>query len=115
MILIMSVGLALDYSAHIAVAFITSSKSTRNGRAREALTQMGPPVFHGGFSTFLAIVLLTISDSYIFQTFFLMFAFVIFFGLFHALVFLPLACSVIGAMPDADARKVDKSKGDDIN
>ena len=25
----------------------------------------------GGFSTFLAIVLLTISDSYIFQTFFL--------------------------------------------
>ena len=31
MILIMSVGLALDYSAHIAVAFITSSKPTRNG------------------------------------------------------------------------------------
>merc|ERR1712037_654237 len=59
-------------------------------------------VFHGGFSTFLAIVLLTISDSYIFQTFFLMFAFVIFFGLFHAIVFLPLAMSVIGPMPDAD-------------
>ena len=33
-----------------------------------------------------------------------MFAFVIFFGLFHALVFLPLAMSVIGPMPDADAR-----------
>ena len=47
-----------------------------------------------------------------------MFAFVIFFGLFHALVFLPLACSVIGAMPDADAsseKKVDKSKEGDIN
>lgn len=84
-----------------------------------------PPSSIGGFSTFLAIVLLTISDSYIFQTFFLvsrrpifgvfvlifrylaflqMFAFVIFFGLFHALVFLPLAMSVIGPMPDADAR-----------
>ena len=49
-----------------------------------------------------------------------MFAFVIFFGLFHALVFLPLACSVIGAMPDADAssekKKVEgKSKEGDIN
>ena len=32
MILIMAVGLALDYSAHIAVAFITSSKPTRTGQ-----------------------------------------------------------------------------------
>ena len=32
---------------------------------------MNHPFFLGGFSTFLAIVLLTISDSYIFQTFFL--------------------------------------------
>ena len=30
-----------------------------------------------------------------------MFTFVIFFGLFHAMVFLPLAMSVIGPMPDA--------------
>merc|ERR1719323_2298061 len=110
MILIMSVGLALDYSAHIAVAFITSSKPTRNGRAIDALNQMGPPVFHGGFSTFLAIVLLTISDSYIFQTFFLMFTFVIFFGLFHAMVFLPLAMSVIGPMPDARPHEEEAEK-----
>ena len=37
MILIMSVGLALDYSAHIAVAFITSSKPTRNGAVNNFL------------------------------------------------------------------------------
>ena len=39
-------------------------------RADEALTSMGAAVFHGGFSTFVAIALLVTSDSYIFVTFF---------------------------------------------
>ena len=31
---------------------------------------MGPAVFYGGFSTFLAFILLAASKSYIFKTFF---------------------------------------------
>ena len=41
-----------------------------------------------------------------------MFAFVIFFGLFHALVFLPLAMSLIGPMPDARPEEVSKREPD---
>ena len=83
----------------------------------------------------MAIVLLTISDSYIFQTFFTvskwsiaispsafrpdclqMFALVIFFGLFHAIVFLPLAMSLVGPMPDAALAEGDGGKRDaDLN
>jgi hypothetical protein len=35
-----------------------------------SLSQMGPPVFNGGFSTFLAFLLLAWSESYVFSTFF---------------------------------------------
>jgi hypothetical protein len=37
---------------------------------KETLGEMGPPVFYGGFSTFLAFVLLAGSNSYVFTTFF---------------------------------------------
>ena len=44
-----------------------------------------------------------------------MFTFVIFFGLFHAIVFLPLAMSVIGPMPDARPEAEDKKREPDMN
>ena len=46
-----------------------------------------------------------------------MFALVILFGLFHAIVFLPLAMSLVGPMPDAAlAEKGDGGKRDaDLN
>lgn len=39
-------------------------------RVRATLVEMGNPVFSGGFSTFLAFILLAASKSYIFTTFF---------------------------------------------
>ena len=39
-------------------------------RAKVTLTRMGPAVWNGGFSTFLAFVLLINTDSHIFTTFF---------------------------------------------
>ena len=39
-------------------------------RTTKALRFIGPAVWNGGFSTFLAIVLLPSSESYIFVTFF---------------------------------------------
>lgn len=42
----------------------------RKAMSRECLSQMGPPVFNGGFSTFLAFLLLAWSASYVFTTFF---------------------------------------------
>ena len=90
-----AMGLAVDYSAHIAHAFMTNH-GTRNERTAEALVEMGPAVLNGGFSTFLAFALLMTSASYIFKTFFKIFFLVVVFGLFHGLVFLPVVLSFIG-------------------
>jgi hypothetical protein len=39
-------------------------------RVKAALVEIGGPVISGGFSTFLAFVLLAASKSYVFTTFF---------------------------------------------
>lgn len=68
-ILILSVGLAVDYSAHVAHEFMVA-QGTRNERVSTALRHIGVAVFNGGFSTFLAFVLLSAGNSYVFRTFF---------------------------------------------
>lgn len=67
--LLLSVGLAVDYAAHIAHKFLILS-GTRNMRMRVTLGQIGAAVFNGGFSTFLALVLLAGSDTYSYKVFF---------------------------------------------
>lgn len=102
LILILSCGLALDYAAHIGVAYLCAKGHTRKEKAKEAVVSMGTAVFHGGFSTFTAFVLLAFSDSYIFTTFFKMFAMVVTFGLFHGIVFLSVLLSLFGPVFDTD-------------
>ncbi|PSN56234.1 hypothetical protein C0J52_00394, partial [Blattella germanica] len=88
-------GLAVDYSAHIGNEF-TRLRGTKNERAIETLSIIGTAVFNGGLSTFLAFVLLGSSRSYLFTTFFKLFTALVVFGLFHGLVFLPVALSWFG-------------------
>ncbi|XP_033117037.1 patched domain-containing protein 3-like isoform X2 [Anneissia japonica] len=104
--LILSIGIAVDYAAHIGHTFLTVT-GTKNERARKAITDIGPAVFNGGFSTLLAFVLLSLSSSYIFRTFFKIFFLVVLFGLFHGLVLLPVLLSWIGPAPYASAVQVD--------
>ena len=67
--LILATGLAVDYSAHLAHAYnfsvadasCRSNHERRVSKVRGAFTKIGTSVFHGAFSTFLAIV--TISAS----------------------------------------------------
>ncbi|KAJ4445678.1 hypothetical protein ANN_12362 [Periplaneta americana] len=116
-------GLAVDYSAHIGNEF-TRLQGTRDGnythsenpllmhkkdagqRAIKTLDMIGSAVFNGGLSTFLAFVLLGGSQSYLFTTFFKLFTGVVVFGIFHGLVFLPIALSWFGP----PARKVIKKE-----
>ena len=56
----------------------------------------GPAVFNGGFSTFLAFVLLAGSKSHVFMTFFKVFLLVVVFGLYNGLFVLPVVLSLIG-------------------
>lgn len=97
-------------------------------RAIATLSIVGPAVFNGGLSTFLAFVLLGSSEAYIFNTFFKvflknlsifinkillanfirivpfqLFTCVVIFGLFHGLLFLPVILSIVG--PEERVRK----------
>ena len=67
--LILSIGLAVDYSSHIGYKFMVY-KGTKSERAKASLINMGPAVFNGGFSTFLPIIMLAGSNIYVTLTFF---------------------------------------------
>ena len=71
-------------------------KGDRNQRIVSTMENIGPAVFNGGFSTFLAFILLAGSKSHVFISFFKIFFLVVVFGLFHGLVFLPVVLSLIG-------------------
>ena len=90
-----SIGLCVDYSAHIAHGFMVE-EGTREQRMRRTMVNVGPAVLNGGISTFLAFCLLCTSRSYIFLTFFKVFFLVVVFGLFHGLIFLPVLLSIVG-------------------
>merc|ERR1719399_601821 len=67
--ILICVGLAVDYSAHIAHAFMTAPGKAPD-RAMAALGNIGPSVFHAVFSTLLAVIVLAFSKSYVFLVFF---------------------------------------------
>lgn len=96
--LVLAIGLCVDYAAHVAHTFMTKT-GTRNERAAATVSSIGPAVFHGGFSTFLAFIFLANSDSHVFITFFKIFVLVVAYGLFHGLLFFPVILSLIGPPP----------------
>merc|ERR1711871_811870 len=113
--LVMSIGLAVDYTAHYLYAFMTTKGESGNARLRNSMTFIGMPVFSGGFTTFLGVAPLAFSKSVIFFTFFRMFCGIIFFGLLHGLVFAPIVISVLnpaGIEDDTSDGTVDRRLGD---
>jgi len=109
--IIISIGLCVDYSVHVAHAFLANSGS-RDERVELALTEIGPAVFNGGFSTFLAFVLLAGSKSHVFMTFFKVFLLVVVFGLYNGLFVLPVVLSLIG--PASYHNKMVQPPGEEV-
>ena len=68
---------------------------------------IAPAVLNGGFSTLLAVSLLMFSDVYVFVAFFRIFVLVELFGLYNALVFLPVLLTLIG--PLKSQKKIQES------
>ena len=62
-------------------------------------SQMGPAVFHGAMSTFLAVMVLSGSISYVFITFFKQLFLCITLGLAHGLILLPVLLSLANPKP----------------
>ncbi|XP_012277603.1 patched domain-containing protein 3 [Orussus abietinus] len=94
-IILLCAGLSVDYAAHIALEYI-NAEGSRDEKTVTALSVIGPAVFNGGLSTFLAFILLGTSDAYLFSTFFKLFTSVVFYGLFHGLIILPIILSLVG-------------------
>ncbi|CAF0910919.1 unnamed protein product [Didymodactylos carnosus] len=97
--LVMSVGISLEFCAHICREFILSVKGSRLKRAEQALAYMGSSVFSGITLTKIGgIIVLGFSHSQLFQVFyFRMFICIVLFGAAHGLIFLPVLLSYIGA------------------
>ena len=94
--IIISVGLCVDFSAHIAHSFMMQKTGNRNDRVRKTLYEIGPAVLNGGFSTFLAFSILIGSKSYVFRSFFKIFVLIVGFGLYNGLIALPILLSLVG-------------------
>jgi Niemann-Pick C1 protein len=68
-VLIISVGLCVDFCAHIVHGFLYG-KGTRHERVVFVMENIAPAVMNGGFSSILALSLLATSRSHIFVSFF---------------------------------------------
>lgn len=94
---IMSLGFSVDNSVHICHAFHRSEGPDGNARVGKALESTAGLVFNSAVSSVLGIVMLTLSTSYVFTSFFRVMLLVIIFGLFHGLFVLPVVLSLTGS------------------
>ena len=114
---VIAIGLAVDYSVHIAHTFLMTkapksmtNSEKRSYKARKAISGMGSSVFHGGFSTFLAIVSLAGAKSYVFIVFFRLWLGIIFFGMANGFLLLPVILSYIGPIGECEEDEEESTK-----
>ena len=94
--LIMSVGFSIDFTAHICHGYMISNGGSRDLKVTQAIDKTGAPIFHGAISSLVGIATLAMATSYVFTTFATVMAFVIGFGIAHALLLLPVLLSWVG-------------------
>ena len=95
--LVMSIGLVVDYNAHIVLAYCeTKDAATRNERVVKVLTTTGTSVLLGGFTTFLGVLPLSLTGSLVFRTFFYTFLGITGLSTLHGIVFVPVVLSLVG-------------------
>ena len=102
--LVVSIGIAVDYSVHIARAFM-SLRGSRTARARGALREIGGAVLEGAVSTMIPVAILGLASSYVFQVFHQMLVSIVVLGAFNGLIVLPVLLSLVGSAPLASATK----------
>jgi len=88
---------------------------SKNERALEALADIGAAVLNGAATTFLAVVVLLFSTSYVFQTLSLQFALTVILGAVHGLILLPVLLSLMGPKAFSSAEMPDEEFEGDVN
>merc|ERR1711865_342488 len=102
--LIMTLGIAVEFTAHTVLAFINAPApsqggylETRKQRTMEALNKMAVPTLHGSITTFLGIVMISLSKSkFIVLYYFVLYAFIVLFGFINGLIVLPAMLVFVG-------------------
>ncbi|XP_064624757.1 protein patched homolog 1-like isoform X2 [Lineus longissimus] len=106
-ILIVSVGIGVEFTVHILLGFLTSIGS-RDRRMRMALDHMFAPVINGAVSTLLGVIMLVGAEfDFIVRYFFNVLTALVIIGLFNGLVLLPVLLSMLG--PQGEVVPMDKS------
>merc|ERR1719350_2167247 len=108
-VIIISVGICVDFCAHIVHGFLTEQGS-REKRVLHIMEHVAPAVMNGGFSTMLALSLLVTSQSHIFISFFKIFFMICIFGLFHGLILLPTVLCMVGPSDEDILRQNSKKQ-----
>ena len=109
--LTLAVGLAVDYSAHVGHCFMLKEGSNRSERVIQALSDIGAAVLNGAVSTFLAVVVLSLSDSYVFRVLFKQFFLTCVFGVANGMIFLPVLLNWFGPRPYAKNHGTSETSG----
>ena len=110
--ILICVGLAVDYSAHIAHMF-KEAEGTAAERTVDAMARIGPCVFNAVISTFLAVLIVAFSKSYIFRVFFKAIFLVTVVAGIHGLWLLPALLTTIGGDNLPEVRGQGRRHGDD--
>ncbi|XP_056011580.1 patched domain-containing protein 3-like isoform X2 [Ostrea edulis] len=96
--LVMTVGFSVDFSAHICHAYLAVDSDNRDAKVQLALDRSGGPIFNAAVSTLLGVSVLGFANSYIFKTFGKLMFLVIFIGLAHSVLLIPVILSFIGPL-----------------
>nr|CDJ92717.1 CRE-PTC-3 protein [Haemonchus contortus] len=98
--LISAVGIGVEFTAHVVLAFLTSLGSV-DDRLESCLQHMFVPVFHGAISTLLGIVMLVFSEfDFVIKYFFIVMATLVVLAVFNGLCLLPVLLTLIGPEPE---------------
>jgi len=94
--LLIALGLAIDYSCHLAHAYETSPLPTQLEKVKHACSTMGLSILNAGASTLLGTGFMALSETPVFQTVFVLVWNTVFFGLMAGLMFVPVVLSLVG-------------------
>uniref|UniRef100_A0A667XBT0 Patched 1 n=1 Tax=Myripristis murdjan TaxID=586833 RepID=A0A667XBT0_9TELE len=104
-ILIASVGIGVEFTVHVALAFLTAI-GDRHKRAVLALEHMFAPVLDGALSTLLGVLMLAGSEfDFIVRYFFAVLAILTVLGVLNGLVLLPVLLSYFGPYPEVGSQQ----------
>ena len=114
LLLIMQVGLTVDYCLHVIFAFqlvkCTMPEIPRDESTIIAMEEVGLSLFNGGCTTRLGVLMLGFADGEMFRTFFIVYCAMVVLGVTHGLVFLPVARSLISIHIRETAKAIQKGR-----